>query len=112
MLTYYVDATAAASPRLVRRQNNFAAQALAGVVEDLEITYDLVDGTLNPVKIASLPYSTPPPVMTFTANQIRMVNLHVGVRSEEFSQLRKDFMRHHITTTVSIRNLAFIDKYK
>jgi hypothetical protein len=36
----------------------------------------------------------------------------MGVRSEEFSQLHKDFMRHHITTTVSLRNLAFVDKYK
>ena len=114
MLTYYVDATMAVNtPRLVRRQNNFAAQALAGVVEDLEITYDLVDGTINPVQIESLPYTTLlTPVITFTANQIRKVNLHMGVRSEEFSQLHKDFMRHHITTTVSVRNLAFVDKYK
>jgi Tfp pilus assembly protein FimT len=113
MLTYYVDATMAATPRLVRLQNNFAAQALAGVVEDLEITYDLVDGTINPVQIESLPYTTLlAPVVTFTANQIRKVNLHMGVRSEEFSQLHKDFMRHHITTTVSVRNLAFVDKYQ
>jgi hypothetical protein len=113
MVTYYVDATVATTPRLVRRENNFAAQALAGVVEDLDITYDLVDGQINPVKIESLPYTTTtPPIITFTANQIRKVNLHVGVRSEEFSTLYKDYMRHHISTTVSVRNLAFIDEYK
>jgi hypothetical protein len=34
------------------------------------------------------------------------------VRSEEFSTLYKDYMRHHISTTVSVRNLAFIDRYQ
>ena len=86
MLTYYVDATVASTPRLVRRENNFAAQALAGVVEDLELSYDLVDGVVNPVDIDSLPYTTvAAPIVTFTANQIRKVNIHIGVRSEEFS---------------------------
>jgi hypothetical protein len=113
MITYYVDATAASTPRLVRRENNFTAQALAGVVEDLELTYDLVDGVINPVDIPSLPYTTlTPPIVTFTSNQIRKVNIHMGVRSEEFSTLYKDYMRHHITTTVSVRNLAFIDRYQ
>jgi Tfp pilus assembly protein FimT len=113
MVTYYVDDTVAATPRLVRRENNFQAQALAGVVEDLEITYDLVDGVVNPVQIPELPYTTlVAPIMTFTANQIRKVNVHMGVRSEEFSTLYKDYMRHHISTTVSIRNLAYVDKYE
>jgi hypothetical protein len=72
-----------------------------------------VDGVINPVDIPSLPYTTvTPPIVTFNANQIRKVNIHMGVRSEEFSTLYKDFMRHHITTTVSVRNLAFIDRYQ
>ena len=113
MVSYYVDATAAATPRLVRRENNFEAQALAGVVEDLELTYDLVDGVVNPVAIEALPYTTTTaPILTFTANQIRKVNIHMGVRSEEFSTLYKDYMRHHISTTVSVRNLAFVDRYR
>jgi hypothetical protein len=113
MLTYYVDPSVGGTPRLVRQQNAMAPQALAGVVEDMGFTYDLVDGQVNPVQIESLPYTTlTPPIITFNANQIRKVNIHMGVRSEEFSQLHKDFMRHHITTTVSLRNLAFVDKYK
>jgi Tfp pilus assembly protein PilW len=113
MVTYYVDATVASTPRLVRRENNFAAQALAGVVENLELTYDLVDGVVNPVQIESLPYTTTtPPIVTFTPNQIRKVNIHMGVRSEEFSTLYKDYMRHHISTTVSVRNLAYVDRYQ
>jgi type II secretory pathway pseudopilin PulG len=114
MLTYYVDATKTANiPRLFRQQNNFAAQALAGVVEDLNMTYDLVDGINNPTRIASLPYTRPgPPAVTYTATQIRKVNVHMGVRSEQFSNLTNDYLRHHLSTGVSVRNLAFTDRYK
>src|SRR4029077_18506658 len=85
MTSYYVDnVTTPGSPRLVRQVNNFAPQALAGVVEDLDLTYDLVDGVHNPAAIPQLPYtdnSISPPV-TYNSNQIRKVNIHVGVRSE------------------------------
>ena len=44
MITYYVDnTTTPGTPRLTRVVNHFAPQALAGVVEDLDLTYDLVD---------------------------------------------------------------------
>ena len=46
MITYYVDnTTTPGAPRLVpARSIDFTPQALAGVVEDLDLTYDLVDG--------------------------------------------------------------------
>ena len=44
------------TPRLTRVVNHFAPQALAGVVEDLDLTYDLVDGTYNPSNVTTLPY--------------------------------------------------------
>jgi len=115
MATYYVDAiTAPATPRLVRQQNNSVPQALAGVVEDLDFTFDLVDGTYNPVQIPALPWTKTDvnPNITYTGNQIRKVNVHMAVRSEQFSNLERDYLRHHLTTTVSIRNLAFVDRYQ
>ena len=40
------------------RQLNFCTpQALAGVVEDLELSYDVVDGTVNPMDVKTLPYT-------------------------------------------------------
>ena len=49
MITYYVDnTTTPGTPRLTRLVNHFTPQALAGVVEDLDLTYDLVDGVNNP----------------------------------------------------------------
>jgi Tfp pilus assembly protein PilW len=112
MLTYYVDNTTTAGvPRLVRMINHLPPQSLAGVVEDLDISYDLVDGVTNPINIKSLPFTSGAGV-TYTANQIRKVNLHVGVRSSSRSTDRHDFLRNHMTTVVSIRGLAFSDRYK
>jgi prepilin-type N-terminal cleavage/methylation domain-containing protein len=112
MVTYYVDTTTTPGvPRLVRQYNHFVPQALAGIVEDLSFSYDLVDGVTNPTEIEDLPYMDPSGVL-YTENQIRKVNLHVGVRSETRSSLRDDYLRHHLATVVSIRSLAYIDRYK
>ena len=67
----------------MRQLNIFTPQALAGVVEDLELSYDLVDGTVNPTDVKTLPFTLNG--STYTANQIRKVNVHIGVRSETMS---------------------------
>ena len=114
MISYYVDnTTTPGSPRLVRQINNFAPQALAGVVEDLDLTYDLVDGVNNPAAIPQLPFtdnSLSPPV-TYNSNQIRKVNIHVGVRSEAISRTTDDYIRNQISTSVDVRSLASVDRY-
>jgi prepilin-type N-terminal cleavage/methylation domain-containing protein len=105
MLTYYVDATSTpGAPRLVRRQNARQAQPLAGIVEDLELSFDLVDGVSNPTDVKDI-------VLPNTPNQIRKVNLHVGVRSDSRSSQRQDYLRHHVSTVVSVRSLAFVNRY-
>ena len=80
MLTYYLDnVTVPGEPRLTRQLNFFAPQAVAGVVDDLTITYDLVDDSLNPVHPVdqtSLPVTINGKI--FGANQIRKANLRVG----------------------------------
>jgi type II secretory pathway pseudopilin PulG len=112
MTTYYVDTTTTpGAPRLTRQINHFEPQALAGVVEDLDISYDLVDGVNNPADIRSLPY-TDPNSLVYTSNQIRKVNLHVGVRSEVMSKQSQDYVRNHIATAVDVRSLASVDRYK
>jgi prepilin-type N-terminal cleavage/methylation domain-containing protein len=113
MYTYYVEEETPGIPRLMRKLNHFDAHALAGVIEDLALSYDLVDGKTNPTNIIDLPYSaqvegTP---VTYSANQIRKVNLHVGVRSELISVRTKDYLRNHLSTVVSLRNLAYVDRY-
>jgi prepilin-type N-terminal cleavage/methylation domain-containing protein len=107
MITYYVDPNdASGAPRLMRMTNLGTPRALAGVVEDLKITYDLVDGVNNPT---NLPTPVPP---DNTPAHIRKVNLHVGVRSETRSVKSGDYIRQHINTQVSLRGLAFVDRYR
>lgn len=110
MITYYVQETVPGQPRLMRGINFGTAQALAGVVEDLQFQYDLADGTYNPANVDSLPYTANG--VTYTSSQIRKVTLNVGVRSETRSNVTKDYLRHHIQTVASLRNLAYVDRYQ
>ena len=112
MITYYVDKPAAPGvPRLTRQVNHYSPQALAGVVEDLDLTYDLVDGINNPTNIAALPWTDVGTGVTYNSNQIRKVNIHVGVRSEVVSKPSQDYVRNHISTSVDVRSLASVDRY-
>ena len=112
LITYYVDnTTSPGSPRLMRKINNFPAQALAGVIEDLAFTFDLVDGVNNPVAIPSLPWVDDDAEVTYSSNQIRKVNIHVGVRSERTLRVSQDYVRNHISTAVDVRSLASVDRY-
>jgi prepilin-type N-terminal cleavage/methylation domain-containing protein len=114
MLTYYVDSmTTPGTPRLTRINNHFLPPtALAGVVEDLDISYDLVDGVVNPTMQKALPVTLAG--LTYLPSQIRKVNMHIGVRSDKLSTQANgtDYIRNHVSTTISIRDLAFVDRYK
>ena len=110
MITYYIDnTTTPGTPRLTRVVNNFPAQALAGVVEDLDLSYDLYDGGANPTAVTGFPYTLNGTV--YSENQVRKINIHVGVRLETISQPTQDYVRNHITTSVNVRSLAAVDKY-
>jgi prepilin-type N-terminal cleavage/methylation domain-containing protein len=110
MYTYYVDPNGG-TPRLMRRYNMATPQALAGVVEDLQLSYDLVDGVANPTNVPDLPFTSAAGV-TYSANQIRKVSVQLGVRSERLSPRLNDYFRNHLSTVVSIRNLAYVDRYQ
>jgi prepilin-type N-terminal cleavage/methylation domain-containing protein len=111
MLTYYLDnITTPDEPRLVRQLNFFSPQALAGVVDSLRITYDLVDGTVNTSSIPSLPATIAGTL--FGASQIRKTNLRVAVRSEAKLSGTDDYLRNTTTTVISLRTLAYKDRYK
>ena len=110
MYTYYLDPNNG-TPRLMRRYNMATPQALAGVVEDLQLSFDLVDGVANPTNVPDLPFTSAAGV-TYSANQIRKVSVQIGVRSERWSARLHDYLRNHLSTVVSIRNLAYVDRYQ
>jgi prepilin-type N-terminal cleavage/methylation domain-containing protein len=109
MVTYYVDTASTPSvPRLARRVNAAPGQALAGAIEDLELSYDLVGGLDNPVAQKSVPVTIGG--VLYTPNQIRKINLYVGVRSETVSPKTGRFVRSHLTTAVSVRSPAYVSR--
>ena len=131
MISYYIDAVSdPARPRLVRRinngscsncstvYNNLAGTAVAFDVENLQITYDLVDGVNNPsgVKMnaadlagtaggACLPNPCSP-------NQIRKINVTITGRSRTTMRQTRQYFRNTLTTQVSLRSMSFMDRYK
>ena len=64
---------------------------------------------MAPTAVTGFPYSLNG--IAYSENQIRKVNLHVGVRSETISKPTQDYVRNHITTSVNVRSLAAVDKY-
>jgi len=103
MITYYLDTTTdAANPRLVRQINNSPGQAVALVLEDMQMTFDLVDGVTNPTAV---PAPSSP-------NQIRKVNIVVTGRSSVPLRNTGEYMRRSLNTQVSLRSMSFIDRYR
>jgi hypothetical protein len=125
MITYYVDATTdPARPRLVRRMNNgdpvvfsnLMGTVVAFDIEGLQITYDLADGVNNPANVrfegADLldPGTCDPGPCS--ANNIRKVNAVLSGRSRRALSNTGLFFRNSLSSQVSLRSLAFVDRYR
>lgn len=105
MVTYYLDYTTdPTTPRLIRQINNNLGQVVGLVLENLQLSYDLVDGVTNPTNVKS-------PVAPNSNNQIRKVNIFVTGRTDSVIRNTKDYLRHSLTTQVSFRSLAFVNRY-
>jgi hypothetical protein len=106
LITYYIDATTdPAMPRLVRQINNSPGQMIALVLEDLQLSYDLVDGVTNPTNIKT-------PTAPNSPNQIRKVNILLTGRSSVPIRNTGNYLRRSLTTEVSLRSLSFVNRYK
>lgn len=125
MISYYIDATTDPDhPRLVRRINNGdpftfdneLGTAVAFDIEGLSISYDLSDGDGNPanVRMEAVDFTAagacnPDPCST---NQIRKVNVMLAGRSRIPMRGTNQFFRNTLVTQVSLRSLAFVDRYR
>jgi Tfp pilus assembly protein PilW len=127
MISYYLDVTTTPGRvRLVRRMNNGHATTfnnnLGTVVgfdlENMSITYDLVDGVTNPSNVrmtaadiddAGTGACAPNPC---TNNQIRKVNIVLAGRSRQPLLRTRQFFRNTLQSQVSLRSLAFVDRYR
>lgn len=105
MITYFVDASVPGSPRLMRVVNDHQPTPIAMEIENLQLTYDLVDGATDPAGIDE-------PVSPNTAADIRKVNIAIGARSHKKHIQTAEYQRTMQTGQVSLRNLSFFDRYQ
>ncbi|MGE3276496.1 MAG: PilW family protein [Vicinamibacterales bacterium] len=107
MISYYLVVPSSGpitSPHFIRRVNYGPGRAVAIGVENMQLTWDLVDGVTNPTNVEE-------PESPNSPNQIRKANLYLAARSlEEFSRTGQ-YLRSSLTTQVSLRSLAFVSRY-
>jgi prepilin-type N-terminal cleavage/methylation domain-containing protein len=125
MITYYLDISLdPTTPRLIRHMNwgdpnaalNLRGRTVAFGIENLQLSYDMVDGFGNPsnVKMVAADLTTTGACAprTCSPNQIRKVNVFLAGRSaSEFTGTRR-FFRNTLSTQVSLRSLALVDRYR
>jgi Tfp pilus assembly protein PilW len=99
--TYFIEA---GTLRLMRQVNAHPPVPVAEIVENLQISYDTFDD-------ATLAATADLPDAGNVPNQIRKVNMVVGVRSPSALSHDKKFDRLSLRTSVSVRNLTFRDRY-
>lgn len=102
MVSYYIDNSNPARPALIRRVNMFTPRALAIGVENIQLSYDMVNGVDNPQNV---PAPGEP-------NQIRKANVFVAGRSFRTWRRTREFLRTSVATQVSLRSLSFVDRYR
>jgi prepilin-type N-terminal cleavage/methylation domain-containing protein len=126
MISYYLDVeTDPKHPRLIRRIGNGGVwndfdnangTVVAFDIENLQFTYDLSDGVNNPANVkmgdadmGGTGACAPNPCYP---NQIRKVNVMLFGRSRLPRKGSDQFFRNRLQTQVSLRSLAFVDRYR
>jgi hypothetical protein len=106
LATFYLDFTTnPLMPRLIRRMNANPGEPVALVLDNFQLTYDLVDGITNPTNIDTTTEPNSP-------NQIRKANIQISGRSSSKIDNSDEYMHRSLTTQISLRSLSFVDRYR
>lgn len=108
MVTYYLDnVTSPPFVRLIRQVNLNSPTPVGETMENLQFTYNFVDGALNPSNQATVPAGN-------SESQIRSVNVYLGARSSYTvrSGNTSSYARSNLMTQVSLRSMAYTNRYK
>jgi len=127
MVSYYVDATNAQDPQLIRQVNypNYPAgnpvnppQAIADDIENLAFSYAITSSTDPAGTYGVTPFTNgagnaATPILPDTPAQIRAVNVFLAGRSEQtYTALSApQYLRNNLSTQVSIRSLSFTNQF-
>jgi prepilin-type N-terminal cleavage/methylation domain-containing protein len=105
IVSYFLDASNPGNPRLMRQVNAAAAAPMAENIDNLQITYDIIDNSgLVSAGLSNIAPASPA--------QIRKVNLELMARAPARGLFRRGFDRVTLRTSLSIRNLTYSDPYK
>ncbi len=107
MITYYLDNVSDPTHvRLIRRVNFKPGNPVGETLENMQFTYNFVDGVNNPVNQASVPAGN-------TEAQIRSVNIYLGARSSNMIRQGNKtlFARDNLVSQVSLRSMAYVNDY-
>lgn len=111
MISYYLDNTADSTDpnrvRLIRRVNFNTGQPVAETIENLQFTYNFLNGSSVSANQSSVPTG-------YSENQIRNVTVYLGARSDTptTANNKVSFMRTSLQSQVTIRGLAYFNQYK
>ncbi len=126
MITYYLDATIdPRHPRLVRRINNGhpttfnnnLGTAVAMDIENLQLSYDISNGTNNPgnVKMVAADLTTGGACnpVACAPTQIRKMNIALSGRNRNVGNNKTAMaLRNTLQSQVALRGMAFVDRYR
>lgn len=126
MVTYFVDGSLdPVNPRLVRVVNGGQANAVGLGVQAFRISYDIANQVTNPTSVrmnaadldgtgacANAATAGPDPC---SENQIRKVNVVLSMKAFQpgaSSLFRGNHTQNTLVTQVSLRSMAFVDRYR
>ncbi|HVN07903.1 MAG TPA: prepilin-type N-terminal cleavage/methylation domain-containing protein [Patescibacteria group bacterium] len=108
-VSYFLDNTYTLNgqvvPRLMRQVGMNAPVSVAEVIEDMEYSFDYVNGTAPINNVVTTPGG-------LTDNQIRKVNVYLAARSDTVLTATGQYIRNNLATQVDIRSLAFVNRYQ
>ena len=105
MITYYLDNIAVPGQvRLIRRVNWNPGVPVGETIENLQFKYNFVDGVTNPSGQQTIPIGE-------SESQIRSVDILLGARSTTAWGQNHTFLRSNFMTQVSLRSMAYVNRY-
>jgi hypothetical protein len=108
MISYYLDnVTAPPYTRLIRQVNFNPPMPVGETLENLQFTYNFIDGVNNPANQPTVPLGN-------SESNIRSVNVYLGARSNYAVRLGNEtvYARSNLMTQVSLRSLAYVNRYQ
>jgi len=104
MVTFYLDnVTDPTHVRLIRRVNFNPGQVVGETLENLQFTYNFNDGvTANQITVPT----------GYSESQIRSVNIYLGARSVNKYAQNNKYIRNNFQTQVTLRSMAYVNKYQ